>query len=140
MPPDAAAQLMSLDEFLAWERGQAERHEFVDGAIRMMTGGSRDHSTIASNLWTALRDKLRGSGCRPFRGGAKVSANRSIRYPDLSVTCSPIDGRSDFVPVPVVVIEIIPRARRARIAGARSSTISPPRRSNNTRSSSRMSD
>jgi hypothetical protein len=62
----AAEKLRSLDEFLAWEREQPERYEF-DGLIaRIMTGGSLDHSTIASKLWSALDSKLRGTGCRPF--------------------------------------------------------------------------
>jgi Uma2 family endonuclease len=74
---------------------------------RMMTGGSLDHSTIASNLWTALREKLRGTGCRAFRGDAKVIANNNVRYPDLSVTCSSIVGGDDIVPEPVVVVEIL---------------------------------
>jgi Uma2 family endonuclease len=105
--PNAVEKLMSLDEFLAWEREQPERHEFDGLVFRMMTGGSLDHSTIASNLWTALREALRETGCRPFRGDTKVIANRGIRYPDLSVTCSPIAGSDDVVPEPVVVIEII---------------------------------
>jgi Uma2 family endonuclease len=73
----------------------------------MMTGGSLDHSTIASNLWTVLHDKLRDTGCRAFRGDAEVIANQSVRYPDLLVTCSPISGRDDIVPEPIVIIEII---------------------------------
>src|SRR6266478_5921276 len=102
-----AEKLMSLEEFLAWEREQPERHEYAGGVIRMMTGGSLDHSTIASNLWTALRDRLRGSGCRAFRGDAKVIANISVRYPDLSVTCVSVRGNDDIVLEPVIVIEIV---------------------------------
>jgi Uma2 family endonuclease len=105
--PSAAEKLMSLDEFLVWEREQPERYEFDGLVARMMTGGSLDHSTIASNLWTALREKLRGAGCRPFRGDAKVIANQNVRYPDLSVTCSAITGSDDIVPEPIVVIEIL---------------------------------
>ena len=105
--PNAAEKLMSLDEFLAWEREQPERYEFDGFAARMMTGGSLDHSTIASNLWTTLHQRLRDTGRRPFRGDAKVIANQGVRYPDLSVTCSPIHGGDDIVPAPVVVIEII---------------------------------
>ena len=30
-----------------------------------------------------------------------------MRYPDVSVTCSPIAGSDDIVPEPVVVIEIV---------------------------------
>jgi Uma2 family endonuclease len=105
--PSAAEKLMSLDEFLAWEREQPERYEFDGLVTRMMTGGSLDHSTIASKLWSALDGKLRGTGCRPFRGDAKVIANNNVRYPDLSVTCSPIAGGDDIVPEPVIVIEIL---------------------------------
>ena len=46
----AAKQLMLLDEFLAWEREQPECYEYAGGVATMMTGGSLDRSTIASNL------------------------------------------------------------------------------------------
>jgi Uma2 family endonuclease len=105
--PSTAQKLMSLDEFLTWEREQPERYEFADGVVTMMTGGSLDHSTIASNLRTALSDKLRGTGCMAFRGDAKVIANGAVRYPDLSVTCSPVIGRDDIVPEPVLIVEVI---------------------------------
>ena len=98
---------MSLDEFLAWEREQPERYEYAGGVAMMMTGGSLDHSTIASNLWTALRDGLRGSACRAFRGDTKIIANNSIRYPDLSVTCTSVRGGEDTVLEPVLVVEVI---------------------------------
>ena len=48
--PSAAEKLMSIDEFLAWEREQPEPYEFNGLAIVAMTGGSLDHSTIASNM------------------------------------------------------------------------------------------
>ena len=75
---NAAEQLMSLDEFLAWEREQPEPYEYAGGVAIMMTGGSLDHSTIASNIWTTLRNSLRGSPCRAFRGDAKMM--RTTRY------------------------------------------------------------
>ena len=40
---NVAEQLMSLDEFLAWERDQPERYEYAGGVITMMTGGSAAH-------------------------------------------------------------------------------------------------
>lgn len=98
---------MTLDEFLAWEREQPERHEFDGLTITAMTGGSLDHSTIASNFHRVLSDKLRGTGCRAFRGDAKVIVNGAVRYPDLSVTCSLASGRDDVVPDPVLIVEVI---------------------------------
>jgi Uma2 family endonuclease len=105
--PNAAEQVMSLDEFLAWEREQPERYEYASGVATMMTGGSLDHSTIASNLWTALRDSLRSGACRAFRGDTKIIANNSIRYPDLSVTCVPVRGDEDTLLEPVLVMEVV---------------------------------
>lgn len=102
-----AENLMSLDDFLHWEREQPERYEYAGGIATMMTGGSLDHSTIASNLWTALRDRLRGCPCRAFRGDTKIVANDSVRYPDLSVTCIPGRGVDDTVLEPILVIEVV---------------------------------
>ena len=107
---NAAEKLMSLDEFLAWEREQPERHEFSNGVVTMITGASLAHVTLSMNLVQRLRQSLRGSGCRPFSSDAKVIANGAVRYPDVSVTCQPIIGTEDIVPEPVVVIEVISRS------------------------------
>jgi Uma2 family endonuclease len=106
---NAVEQLMSLEEFLAWEREQPMRYEYAGGVATMMTGGSAAHATIAVNFLVALRQALRGSGCRPFGSDMTIIANGTIRYPDVSVTCRPIDDRDD----PVLVIEVIsPSAER----------------------------
>ena len=105
--PSTAEKLMSLDEFLAWEREQPERYEYADGVVTMMTGGSAAHVTIALNLAMALRHALRGTGCRPFGSDMKVIANDTARYPDLSVTCRPLGDRDDNVSEPVLVIEVV---------------------------------
>src|SRR4051794_12908800 len=105
--PNTAEKLMSLDEFLAWEREQPERYEYARGVVTMMTGGSAAHVTIALNLAIALRQALRGTGCRPFGSDMKVIANGAARYPDLSVTCRPIGDRDDHIPNPVLVIEVL---------------------------------
>jgi Uma2 family endonuclease len=115
--PDTAERLMSLDEFLAWERKQPERFEYAGGVITMMAGGSLDHATIAANLTAALHRSLRGTGCRSFGSDAKVIAAGTVRYPDISVTCSPISGRDDIVPEPVVVIEVTSRSTEATDRG-----------------------
>lgn len=104
---DAAEKLMSLDEFLTWEREQSDRHEYANGVITMMTGASLRHATITMNLAFALRQVLRGTGCRPFANDAKVIAGVSVRYPDVVVTCQPVIGSDDIVPEPILVVEVI---------------------------------
>src|SRR5437867_1185528 len=105
--PSAAEKLMTIDEFLAWERDQPDRHEFDGFTVTAMTGASLPHVTITMNIAFALRQALRGTGCRAFTNDAKVIAAGSIRYPDISVTCSPIDDRDDIVPEPVLIIEVV---------------------------------
>jgi len=104
---NAAEKLMSVAEFLAWEREQPERYEYARGVVTMMTGASLVHVTITMNIAFALRQSLRGSGCRPFTNDAKVLAGGSVRYPDITVTCTPFGGKDDIVPDPIVVIEVI---------------------------------
>jgi Uma2 family endonuclease len=104
---NVAEQLMSLDEFLAWERDQPERYEYAGGVVTMMTGGSAAHVTIAMNLAFALRHALRGTGCRPFGSDMKVIANHTVRYPDISVICHPVGDRDNHLSDPVVIIEVI---------------------------------
>lgn len=105
--PSAAEQLMTLDEFLAWEREQPVRHEFDGFTITAMTGASMAHVKITMNLAFALRQALRGTGCRPLASDAKVIARgAAVRYPDIAVTCRPMADRDDIVPEPVVIIEV----------------------------------
>jgi Uma2 family endonuclease len=104
--PSAAEKVMSLDEFLAWERQQPERYEFVRGVVAMREGQTIGHNIITMNLYCAIREKLRSGGCRIFASSVKVIASGSVRYPDLSVTSHRVNGKDDIVPDPVLIIEI----------------------------------
>jgi Uma2 family endonuclease len=97
---------LTLDEFLAWERRQELRYEFDGFGPVARTGGTLDHSALATDLVTALRSSL-GPGCRAYRGDVKILVAGRVRYPDVAVTCSPIDGKSDILPKPVVVFEVL---------------------------------
>ncbi len=98
---------MTLDEFLAWERRQELRYEFDGTRAVAMTGGTVEHSVIATNLVRALEDRLRGKRCRAFRGDLKIVVAGRIRYPDAMVTCSPVPRGTDVIPEPVVVFEVL---------------------------------
>jgi Uma2 family endonuclease len=82
------------------------RYEFDGIAPVAMTGGTLNHSALATDLVTALRSNLR-SGCRAYRGDLKILVAGRVRYPDVAVTCSPIDGQSDILPNPDVVSEVL---------------------------------
>lgn len=98
---------LTLDVFLDWEREQTLRYEFDGARAIAMTGGSVEHSVIATNLVRALQDRLRGSPCRAFHGDLKILVADRVRYPDAVVTCTPVPRGSDFVLDPVVVFEVV---------------------------------
>nr|WP_326528495.1 Uma2 family endonuclease [Rhodoferax sp.] len=52
--------------YLAWEAGQPEKHEYLDGEVLAMAGASTTHVTVAGNLFVALRTRLRGMPCSVF--------------------------------------------------------------------------
>jgi Uma2 family endonuclease len=63
---------ISPADYLAAEEVSPIRHEYRDGEVFAMTGGTRNHHAIALNLATILKNHLRGSGCRPFVEGMKT--------------------------------------------------------------------
>ncbi len=97
---------MSVAEFLAWERGQELRYEFDGVRITAMTGGTLNRSAIATNIVSAVRQRLKPP-CRVYRGDVTLLVAGSVRYPDAAVTGAPIDGQADVLPEPVVVFEVL---------------------------------
>jgi Uma2 family endonuclease len=100
----------TVEEFLVWERDQPDCYEFYSGFIRMMVGGTLDHNTIAGNIMATLRSRLRGGPCRAFMEGCKVTSGSEVMYPDVVITCSAVNAKSDVVPEPVVVFEVLSRS------------------------------
>lgn len=106
---NALQRPVSVEAFLDWERRQELRYEFDGLRAVAMTGGTVEHSVIGTNLVRALEDRLRGKPCRAVRGDLKVLVAGRVRYPDATVTCSPVPRGSDVIPEPVVVFEIVSR-------------------------------
>jgi Uma2 family endonuclease len=109
----------TVDDFLEWEAQQPERYEFVDGMIVGMVGGSVAHATIRDNVTSALRDRLRGSGCRALSQEVKVTSGANVHYPDVMVLCSPLEPTADQVRDPAVVVEVLSRTTGDRDRGAK---------------------
>lgn len=103
--------LMTESEYLAIERSSEFRHEFYRGKIFAMTGGSANHNWITGSLAFALRERLRGSKCRPYSSDMRVYVGGSelYTYPDVVVACPPEfkDDRTDSITNPQVIIEVL---------------------------------
>lgn len=102
------------EEFFAWQERQAERYELVDGLpVRLMAGARNVHDDIVVNILAELREKLRGSGCRPFTGGGSVEIRPGlVRRPDVGVDCGPRDPNAMKAADPTLVVEVLSPSTR----------------------------
>jgi Uma2 family endonuclease len=104
----AVRKSWTQEEFFSWAANQEGRFEFDGFQPVAMTGGTAGHSVIIRNVHAALRDRLRGSGCRPLGPDAGVATvGAAIRYPDALVTCSPFERQAMTIPGVVVVFEVL---------------------------------
>lgn len=101
-------------EYLAMEEHAVDRHEFHDGEILMMSGGSYNHSRVASNLIGMLYARLRGSPCEVLESNMrlKLAPSRRYVYPDAMIVCNgpqfdPDDRKKTTIENPRVVFEVL---------------------------------
>ena len=110
----AARQRFTFDEYLLLEDIAEVKHEFLDGEVWAMAGGSPEHAAIIGNVTTLLNVQLRGQRCRvhttELRVRAKVTGLGT--YPDVTVICGRLerdpDDRSGHTAVnPRVIVEVL---------------------------------
>src|ERR1700755_2717172 len=113
-PKDMPRHYYSLNEYFALEQASDARFEYWDGDIVCMSGGSRAHYRISSNIHFALALGVRGGGCQAFTGDAAIWTPTlpPYRYPDASAACGElqfknINGLAAIV-TPGVVVEATP--------------------------------
>jgi Uma2 family endonuclease len=112
----APARPRTLADFLVWEEAQADKHEFRNGQIWMMTGGTMRHTTIAGNIFIALRAKLGGGRCRPYLMNARVALKETEAgyYPDVVVDCGAYVANALATSEPSVAFEVLSPSTRTR--------------------------
>lgn len=100
-------------EYLQIEELSADvKHEYVDGEVFAMAGGSIEHAALASALNALLFTHLRGGPCRPYTSDLRlrIRAAGVATYADVSVVCEPVqrDPESEtHVTNPRVVVEVL---------------------------------
>jgi Uma2 family endonuclease len=98
------------EEYFAWEEQQLCRHEYINGEVYAMSGGTVNHSDIAGNLLILLKTHLRGSGCKTLNSDARVNIVESTNYvyPDISVTCNERDKTTtQYITYPCLIVEVL---------------------------------
>lgn len=112
-PKDVPQHYYSLEEYFALEDASDARFEYWDGDIICMSGGSRAHHIISSNILASLVMALRGGRCKLFTGDVPIWTPTlpPYRYPDASVVCGEPEFKGikghDALVNPVVVVEVM---------------------------------
>lgn len=79
---------LTAEEYLEWEESNFEKHEYIDGEVRCMTGATGTHNRIMSNTNTAVGRQLDDSDCYLLSSEMKVkSGELRYLYPDLCAVC-----------------------------------------------------
>ena len=109
----AIVSTVDESDYLSGEALSPVRHEYVDGHVYAMAGASKAHNLIAGNIFSRLRQHLRGSPCRAFVADmkVKVEASRAYYYPDVVVTCADQDTTKaaprDYLTAPALIVEVL---------------------------------
>lgn len=121
-----ARKTWTEDEYLALEAESDEKHEFVNGEIIAMAGGSPAHNTIAMNVGSELRALIKSKGrpCRVLSSDQRVNVTDTglYTYPDVTVLCGPAHTppkSPSSLTNPLLVVEVLSDDTEAYDRGAK---------------------
>jgi Uma2 family endonuclease len=98
-----------VDEYFAIEAMSEIRHEYFDGEIIAMSGGSKNHNRITLNLERIL-DPLAGRGCEAYVNDLRVKTPSGLyTYPDVMLVCGDEELIADDETItnPVLLAEVL---------------------------------
>lgn len=108
----ASQRKFTVAEYLVREERSETKHEYYQGEIFAMAGGSLRHAQLAAALIRLLGNKLQGKPCTPLGSDMRVSVAKFefFAYPDITVLC----GEPQFDPSdrntitnPTAIIEVL---------------------------------
>jgi Uma2 family endonuclease len=103
------------EEYLAFEEKSEFKHEYRNGEIVAMTGGTTNHNEIAGNFYSNLKIALKGQNYRVFIGDVRlwIPRYRQYTYPDVMV----IQGKPVYegkgkttVTNPMLIMEVLSKS------------------------------
>lgn len=115
---ESGSKIFTAAEYLELEVKAEERHEYNNGEIIAMTGGTPNHNDIASNLMVVLKLALRGKPYRTFITDQRlwIPELNKFTYPDVMVIAEPMQllaGRADTVTNPLLIVEVLSQGTRS---------------------------
>ena len=99
------------DEYRRFEDSNPAKHEFIDGHILAMAGGTPAHARLQGAVLFALERRLEGGPCQPFPSDlrVRVRATGMATYPNVTAICGAVETDPDdphAVIKPTVLVEV----------------------------------
>ncbi|MDH6107697.1 Uma2 family endonuclease [Anabaenopsis tanganyikae CS-531] len=113
---------LTPEEYFAWEEQQLEKHEYINGQVYPMSGGSVNHSRIAIRFTTMFDTHLDASSCITGNSDLKVNilGTNNYTYPDVSVTCDERDKtNTQYITYPCLIVEVLSKTTEAYDRGGK---------------------
>jgi Uma2 family endonuclease len=113
---------MTYAEYLAAEERSMEKHEFLDGEVHAMSGGTPEHGALGMAFGRALGNALRDKPCRVFSSDVRVrvQATGLAAYPDVTVVCGKLVTDTEdphAIANPILIVEVLSDSTEARDRG-----------------------
>jgi Uma2 family endonuclease len=102
----------TYDEYRRFEDANPARHEYVDGHVLAMAGGTPAHARLQAAVLFALERQLEGAPCQPFPSDLRVriAATGMATYPDVTVVCGAVQtdpADPHAVTNPTLIVEVL---------------------------------
>jgi Uma2 family endonuclease len=111
-------KLYTPEEYLEFEVNSEERHEYINGEIVLMTGGTPNHNKITGNFYAELNFALKRQPYSVFVTDQRlwIPTKRIHTYPDVMVVEGELqleEGRRDTITNPLMIAEVLSKSTRS---------------------------
>ncbi len=114
-------ELLTVKEYLAFERAAETKHEYDSGEVIAFAGATREHNLVSGNTFRDLGNQLVGKPCEVYMADMRVRAGPAAYvYPDVIVVCGEprfADDEFDTLLNPTVLVEVLSPSTEARDQG-----------------------
>src|SRR6059058_212713 len=113
-------------DYVALEMISSSKHEFLDGEIYAIAGGSEEHSALGAAMIHALANAVRDRPCRVHTSDLRlyVEAAGLATFPDASVICGPLQQHESSPTAtalnPMILVEVTSDSSEDYDAGQKS--------------------
>ncbi|MEA5467684.1 Uma2 family endonuclease [Spirulina sp. 06S082] len=113
-----APPTITPQEYLDREINSENRHEYINGEIVPMTGGTPNHNKISLNFASSLNFALKRKPYQVFMADQRlwIGDRQIYTYPDIAIVKGELiyqEGRKDTIINPCLIAEVLSKSTRS---------------------------